>query len=87
MGWFFLLFDWGVRGKGGKLLLNFHQMLAMRHGTVEGEAQSFSLKLNFLEAFLLLFGFFNFFFLRNGPTLCHLQMWNPIDFLRSYNCN
>lgn len=76
--WVFL-FDWGVRGKGGKLLLNFHQMLAMRHGTVEGEAQTFSLKLNFLEVF--------FFFLRNGPTPHHLQMWNPIDFLRSYNCN
>lgn len=52
--WVFL-FDWGVRGKGGKLLLNFHQMLAMRHGTVEGEAQTFSLKLNFLEVLLFFF--------------------------------
>lgn len=52
--WVFL-FDWGVRGKGGKLLLNFHQMLAMRHGTVEGEAQTFSLKLNFLEVLFFFF--------------------------------
>lgn len=59
------LFDWGVRGKGGKLLLNFHQMLTMRHGTVEGEAQSFSLKLNLLGFLLLLFGgvfYFYYFF-------------------------
>lgn len=47
-GVFCLIGGWG---KGGELLLNFHQMLAMRHGTVEGEAQSFSLKLNFLEVF------------------------------------
>lgn len=62
MGFFFCCLIGGVRGKGGKVLLNFHQMLAMRLGTVEGEAQSFSLKWNFLEVCVFLCVFVSSFF-------------------------